>query len=112
MPEIISKYPDIVLQVLSRAGIDCGTGAAQKILTSCPAEKFCSLPSGEICVYGLNEIPQMTQVSNAEIAQIVSIAPKETSILTTEVVILIILALVLGIILGILLNQKIKKKNF
>lgn len=110
MPEIISKYPDIVLQVLSKAGVDCGTGAAQRILTNCPAEKFCSLPSGEICVYGLNEIPQMTQISNAEIAQLVSAAPKAT-IFTAEVSLLILLTSILGIILGFLISRKIKRKN-
>ena len=41
MPEIISKYPDIVLQILRGSGIDCGTGATQKILVNCPTENFC-----------------------------------------------------------------------
>lgn len=63
MPEIVTKYPDIVLQILSETGAECGTGAVQKILTAYPSERFCSLPTEEICVYGLNEIPQMTQIS-------------------------------------------------
>ena len=31
MPEIITKYPDIVLQVLRESGIECGTGAVFKL---------------------------------------------------------------------------------
>ena len=53
MPEQISKYPDVTLKVLKGAGAVCGEGAKQKILTQCPAEQFCKLPTGEICVYGV-----------------------------------------------------------
>lgn len=49
MPEQITKYPDVTLKVLKGAGAVCGEGAPQKILTQCPAERFCSLPTGEIC---------------------------------------------------------------
>lgn len=44
MPEQITKYPDITLQVLSEAGAVCGQGAPQKILKQCPVERFCSHP--------------------------------------------------------------------
>jgi hypothetical protein len=71
MPEQISKYPDVTLQVLKGAGAVCGQGAPQKILTQCPANRFCSLPTGEICVYGIKEIPKMTQITRQELAQIV-----------------------------------------
>jgi len=63
MPEQISKYPDVTLQVLKGAGAKCGEGAEQKILKQCPAERFCSLPTGEICVYGIDGIANMTQIS-------------------------------------------------
>ncbi|MGH8602068.1 MAG: hypothetical protein ACREXR_04620 [Gammaproteobacteria bacterium] len=72
MPEQISKYPDVTLGVLKGAGARCGEGVAQKILTQCPAERFCSLPTGEICVFGIGEIPQMTQITAQELAQVVS----------------------------------------
>ena len=62
MPEQISKYPDVTLKVLKEAGARCGEGAKQKILTQCPREQFCALQSGEICVYGIEQIPQMTQI--------------------------------------------------
>lgn len=107
MPEIISKYPDIVLQNLQEAGIKCGTGATQKILLNCPAEKFCSLPTGELCVYGLSDIPKMTQISGAELANIASDA--KVPFLTIEVVFLILLASIVGIVIGILTYRKSKK---
>jgi hypothetical protein len=71
MPEQISKYPDVTLEVLKSAGAVCGQGAPQKILTQCPAKRFCALPTGEICVYGINEIPQMTQIKLQELAQVI-----------------------------------------
>jgi hypothetical protein len=54
------------IQVLKGAGAKCGEGAAQKILTQCPAARFCALPTGEICVYGIDEIPHMTQIDVRE----------------------------------------------
>jgi hypothetical protein len=71
MPEQISKYPDVTLQVLRESGAVCGQGAPQKILKQCPRDRFCSLRTGEICVYGINEIPKMTQITSQELAQVV-----------------------------------------
>ncbi len=71
MPEQISKYPEVTLEVLKGAGARCGEGAEQKILTRCPPERFCSLPTGEVCVYGIEQIPQMTQISRQELARVV-----------------------------------------
>jgi hypothetical protein len=71
MPEQISKYPDVTLQVLEGAGAVCGKGAPQKILTKCPVDRFCSLKTGEICVFGINQIPQMTQIKSQELAPFV-----------------------------------------
>lgn len=107
MPEIIAKYPDIVLQILRESGAECGTGAVQKILTTCSPERFCSLPTGEICVYGLDGISQMTQISTAEIAKVVSDAPLPI-FFSLEVILLISLAFAIGAIFGILLYKKIK----
>jgi hypothetical protein len=72
MPEQITKYPDVTIDVLKGAGVVCGEGARQKILTQCPAARFCSLPTGEICVYGISEIPKMTQITAQELLQVVS----------------------------------------
>lgn len=71
MPEQITKYPEITLQILKEAGARCGEGVEQKILTKCPPEQFCALPTGELCVYGIEQIPQLTQVSAAELARVV-----------------------------------------
>jgi len=71
MPEQISRYPETTLEVLESAGAACGAGGAQRTLTACPAERFCALPGGEICVYGIEEIPRMTQVTAADLAPVV-----------------------------------------
>lgn len=71
MPELISKYPEVTLKILKEAGAVCAEGAPQKILTACPPERFCSLPTGEVCVYGIPDIPNMTQITPQELAKVV-----------------------------------------
>ncbi len=66
MPEQLTKHPDVTLQVLRSAGARCGENEAQQILTTCPPERFCKLPGGEMCIYGLADAPRMTQISPAE----------------------------------------------
>ena len=66
MPEQLTKHPEVTIQVLRSAGARCGEGAPQDILKACPAARFCKLPGGEVCVYGLPEAMQMTQVAPAE----------------------------------------------
>jgi hypothetical protein len=66
MPEQLTKHPEVTLKVLRSAGAKCGEGASQTILTQCPAERFCKLPAGELCVFGLAEAPQMTQISASD----------------------------------------------
>ncbi|MGH8650723.1 MAG: hypothetical protein ACREYE_00455 [Gammaproteobacteria bacterium] len=80
MPEQISKYPEVTIQVLKGAGARCGEGAEQKILTQCPHERFCALSTGELCVYGIEEIPQMTQITAKELAGIVCPPELQSSI--------------------------------
>ena len=104
MPEQISKYPDVTLQVLKSAGAVCGEGAEQKILSQCPMERFCSLPTGEICVYGIEEIPQMTQITTMELARVVSPgamqSPKLSTNLPSTEWILFGIVFAVGLILG------------
>jgi Putative Actinobacterial Holin-X, holin superfamily III len=71
MPEQITKYPEVTLKVLKESGARCGEGTKQKILTHCPPEQFCAFPNGEICVYGIDQIPQMAQIKTDELARIV-----------------------------------------
>ena len=66
MPEQLTKHPEVTLQVLRSAGAQCAQGAAQDILTRCPADRFCKLPGGELCVFGLSDASRMTQVSAEE----------------------------------------------
>jgi hypothetical protein len=80
MPEQISKYPDVTLKVLKGAGARCGEGTDQKILTKCPPDRFCSLTTGEICVYGIEDIPKMTQITADELAEIVCPTYQESSL--------------------------------
>lgn len=68
MPEQLTKHPEVTLEVLKSGGAKCGEGAPQTILKQCPAARFCALPGGEICVYGLADAGRMTQISRAELA--------------------------------------------
>ncbi len=106
MPEILTKYPDVVIQVLRESGAKCGVGAPQQILTSCPPERFCSMPTGEVCVYGLNEIPRMTQITAAEI---VRVASGTSMIFSLEVIISVILAFAAGALFGDFLSRRKRK---
>ena len=67
MPEQITKHPDVTIQVLKSAGAKCGPGVQKQILTKCPADRFCALPGGEMCIYGTDQIAQMTQITPREL---------------------------------------------
>jgi hypothetical protein len=73
MPEQLTKHPEVTLQVLRSAQAQCGAGAAQDILRSCPAARFCKLPGGEICVHGVADAPRMTQFSTADWRQLAAL---------------------------------------
>ena len=109
MPEVLTKHPDVVLQVLKDAGAQCGVGAEQRILTKCPRESFCSLPTGETCVYGLGDIARMTQISRKELAEIVCNPATGSSPLgpVPDVEAApVLLALTVGIVAGILVGRR------
>jgi hypothetical protein len=75
MPEQLTKYPEVTLKVLRSSGAKCAEGATQQILTRCPAERFCKLPGGEICVYGLSDASRMTQITTADWKALVQSLP-------------------------------------
>lgn len=110
MPEQISKYPEITLEVLRGAGAVCGEGAPQKILKKCPSERFCSLPTGEICVYGIKDIPQMTQIKSQELAKVVSPNARKAAdvmdVVSGTEGLLLVAAFLTGLLLG-----RISKKS-
>jgi hypothetical protein len=109
MPEIITKYPEIVIQIIKVVG-KCGAGVKQQILTTCPPERFCSLPTGEICVYGLEDIPKMTQISTADLAKVVSASTSEFSIFNGVMFFigLVVGAIITYFMLKSVVNKKIK----
>ncbi len=82
----------------------CGEGAEQKILTQCPAEKFCALTTGEICVYGLEDIPQMTQITPQEVASVVC-PPAQSSIFPAMDSVLEAILLGVGLAVGLLIGR-------
>jgi hypothetical protein len=116
MPEVISKHPEVTIRVLEDGGAVCGEGVPQTILTECPPERFCATPNGEICVYGLDEIPLMTQISSEDIARaiaVVPVPPQEQAqaalpdfVSGAELFALISVALAVGVILGITLSRR------
>ena len=103
MPEIITKYPEIALEVLKSAGAKCGTGEKKQILTKCPDKNFCALPQGEICVYGIKDIKLMTQINPTEFADVISDVP---TIYGSVNVMLLIASCLLGLFLGTIFGKK------
>lgn len=103
MPEQLSKHPEVTLDVLRSAGAACGTGAPQDILKACPAGRFCKLPGGEVCVYGLPEATQMTQITAAEWRAVLGApgtSPPVSPAAQTAWLLPVALALLLGLALG------------
>jgi hypothetical protein len=112
MPEQISKYPEVTLQVLKGVGARCGEGATPRILTRCPPDKFCSLSSGEICVYGVKDIPQMTQISSQELARVVCPTGQQTSVpfAASLELALPLVTLALGLMVGRWWRQRVERR--
>lgn len=119
MPEQLTKHPDVTLQVLKSAGARCGTGETPQILKACPAERFCQLPGGEICVFGLPDAARMTQITKADwqalTATMAGVTPTAapgspsapaTAPPTTASWLWIVVALVVGLILGAVLARR------
>lgn len=112
MPEQITKYPEVTLQILKEAGARCGEGAEQKILTKCPPKQFCALSTGEICVYGIEQIPAVTQVSAAEIARVVCPNEQQSTWEWIHPVIvwagLLVVAFAIGLAVGVIGKNRIR----
>ena len=119
MPEQLTKHPDVTLQVLKSAGARCGTGETPQIPKACPAERFCQLPGGEICVFGLPDAARMTQITKADwqalTATMAGVTPtaapgSSTAPATAPPMaaswLWIVVALVVGLILGAVLARR------
>jgi len=102
MPEVVTKYPAVLIKELKDAGGICGEGYQQKILTTCPKDKFCRLPTGEICIYDYHDLSTMTQINSLEWHEAITNTPGMFSPYN-----LIVIIAVFG--LGLLLGNKITK---
>jgi hypothetical protein len=103
MPEVLTKHPEVVIQVLESGGAKCGDGLPQKILKQCPAGSFCALPGGETCVYGVGDVGKMTQIKKSDLAsQICSSSARgcSTGALAEPSATLLFTALALGFACG------------
>ncbi len=101
MPEIVTSHPDLVIKLLQGAGAKCGTQKA-KILTSCPTDKLCQLPGGELCVYGLEHastLPQQQVLSQAQ-----------TLNWDASMMLLVFGVFMLGLVLGLFIKKSKKPK--
>jgi hypothetical protein len=100
MPEQLTKHPEVTIQVLRSAGVKCGEGSVQEILTKCPADSFCKLPGGEICVYGLANASKMTQISTSELQALVAPPPPPSATTDAFFYFAVVCALLVGAALG------------
>lgn len=113
MPEQLTKHPEVTLQVLRSAQAQCGEGAAQDILRSCPAERFCKLPGGEICVHGVAEAPRMTQFSAADWRQLASLVNVNAEAATAVGPPLLIAGtgLLIGVVIGVIAARLVRARR-
>ena len=102
MPEIVTKYPEVLIQELKDAKGKCGEDIQPQILKACPRDQFCSLPTGEICVYNLRDISAMTQVSTAEWHEAITGVPGMFSV--SNLIVLVFL-FGLGLVTGMILQK-------
>jgi hypothetical protein len=109
MPEQLTKYPEVTLQVLRSAGAKCAEGAPQAILTTCPSDRFCKLPGGEICVYGLNDATKMTQITATEWRGVLSSLSQQTALppqpFLTDGLLIGGVGLLLGLVFGLAVSR-------
>jgi hypothetical protein len=98
MPEMLTKHPEIALKILKDAHIRCGMGDKQQILVNCPKEDFCALPTGELCIYGVNNVSHMTQISPIDV------------MLSSSAIVPFSALMVMLFLGGILVGLKITKK--
>lgn len=99
MPELLTKYPEIVIKIFSDAHAKCGKGTPQTILTTCPKDQFCAFPTGELCIYGTKNVSQMTQLHPANV------------LMTANAIIPILSLSIMIFIVGLWVGTKITKSS-
>ena len=105
MPEQLTKHPDVTMQVLRASGGRCGEGAKPEILVSCPAARFCKMPGGELCVYGLEDAGRMTQITKTDWRAIQVQQKENVPALYTVPLGTLLIAIVFALVAGILLDE-------
>lgn len=55
MIELSTSQPQTLLQLLQKAGAQCGAPAAPDGLKSCPSERHCTIADNAVCVRGLGD---------------------------------------------------------
>ena len=82
MPEILTKHPKIVKKILNNTKVvKCGKPKPKKrILTQCPDDSFCSLPTGELCIYDYKNVNKMTQINTPNLIKISNKLQKHCSL--------------------------------
>ncbi|OGT38926.1 MAG: hypothetical protein A3F12_01970 [Gammaproteobacteria bacterium RIFCSPHIGHO2_12_FULL_38_14] len=103
MPEMLTKYPESAFIVLKSAGAKCGVGAEQKILIHCPKEDFCALPHGEICVYSLKDVGNMTQIAKYELSDAIGNIP---TIYSNINIFFLVLSCLFGMLMAFIFKRK------
>ena len=115
MPEQLTKHPEVTLQVLRSAGAKCAEGAPQDILSTCPAERFCKLPGGEICIFGLSDASKMTQITSAEWRVLLPSAlpesPSASESLASEALLSGGLGLLAGVAIGLAVSHLRRRQH-
>lgn len=115
MPEVLTSNPEKVVNILEKGGeAECGETVTQQILTDCPQQRFCQVEwvengvdwIGEICAYGINEIGNMSQITEAELSAVIS----KSGLIgtwTIDQIIVIFMVLFIGILAGYLIKGSI-----
>ena len=74
MPELLTKHPDIVIELLLETG-RVKLDEEKTILTKCPDSQFLRVYDkrgefiGELCVYDISKIDEMTQFGCDDVAK-------------------------------------------
>ena len=97
VPELLTKNPAEVLELLRSQGAQCGVGIRPEVLTGCPQDRFCKLQDGELCVYGAGELGLMTELTREDVCGPVPVPSAATAHAGPAVGLGLAIAAVLGL---------------
>ncbi|MFY0541463.1 hypothetical protein [Nannocystis pusilla] len=99
MPEVLTRHPDTVIQVLESAGARCGEERPED-LEDLPRRVVLRPAGGETCVYDVADVADMTQVSAADLAPYVCAQERGCSAVRQPGDGLLLVGLLAGLALG------------